>query len=226
MVNAVLVRGQPAESLTVRWAGTPDEPYPPDGPAARDVNLWITSTAGDSATVVPTGVSGVYTIALTPLSGVTYRLRGTILGESVAGTTTVPSLAITAPRAGDTLSASQLDPHGEHVGLVQIVPTLVASAVGGYGVISGQVIEGQQGYLTNLKGPLGFLSVFYQGLAALPVHADIVAFDSSAAAFYGVAQEDEPGFPLFGGFIQTTLTGTLGLFGSSTSATIDVVIVP
>jgi hypothetical protein len=222
VVNAVLVTGQSTQSLTVMWAGTPDDPYPPDGPSAGDVNLWITSTLGDSTAVVHTDTTGVYAIALTLHAGATYRLRGTILGVSVAGNTTVPALAISAPGAGDTLRASVLDPH--HFGLVQFPIDLIASGVGGYGIRSTEVIEGQQSYLTNLKAPVG---VLFRGPASLPVHADITAFDSNAAAFYGVIQLDQPPtFPLLGGFIQTTLTGVAGLFGSSSSATLDVVIVP
>lgn len=222
VVNAVLISGQSTQSLTVKWAGTPDRGYPPDGPSASDVNLWITSTTGDSVAVIPTDSSGVYTIALNPRPGVTYRLHGSILGGAVVGTTTVPALAITAPGAGDTLRASRLSRN--FYGLVKLPLALTATGADGYGVTSSQVVEGQEGYLISSFNDV--VSVIYQGQAALPVHADIVAYDSNAAAFYGVIQVDEPGGPLLGGRIVGTITGAPGLFGSKVSARLDVVIVP
>lgn len=227
MVNAVLVAGQPTQSLTVRWAGTPGEPNPGDGPAPSDVDLWITSTAGDSVTVAPLRSSSSYTIALMPHAGVTYRLGGTILGAAIAGSTTVPSIAITAPSAGDTLQASLLDPY--HTGLVPIPVELVASGVGGYGVSSAQAADGSAAYLTNLKAShfQGPLNVIYEGPSALTVHADITAYDTNAAAFFGVIQNDVFGMPAVGGRITSTIVGVLGLFGSRSQAvSLDVVIEP
>jgi hypothetical protein len=85
VINALLVAGTPGQALTVRWAGTPDDVNPGAGPAAGDVRLWITSSAGDSVAVMPTDTSARYAIALTPVSGVTYRLHGTFWGKLSTG---------------------------------------------------------------------------------------------------------------------------------------------
>jgi hypothetical protein len=226
VINVLLVAGTPRQSLTVRWAGTPNDVNPGAGPAASDVRLWITSSAGDSVAVTPTDTAAHYAIALTPVSGVTYHLGGTILRTRIDGITTVPSLAITAPKPGDTLHASVLV--RDQSDLVAISPTLVGSAVGGYGV-SGAVIEGQNGILSNLKDSFseGPLNVIYRGPDPLPVHAEITAYDSNAARFYGVIQAEQPVGPIADGRILSTVTGALGLFGSRAApVSLDVVIVP
>jgi hypothetical protein len=152
---------------------------------------------------------------------VTYELHGTILGVSVHAATTVPMLAITSPRVGDTLSKSIVNPH--HVGVIFLPIILAASGAAGYDVISTDVAEGQQAYLTST---IDQLTIVAQPTGSQRIHADIVAFDSNATAFYGVTQVLLIGAPDIGFSTTGSVSGALGLFGSSTSAPVDIVLVP
>jgi hypothetical protein len=112
VVHLTLVAGESLQVATVTVATPADSVLPREGVPAPpgSVDLRLEDTRGSVWPVTATPTPGRFHVAMTPVPGERYRLRGNALGRGVAATTRVPSRIELGGLPRDTIAVADSMP--------------------------------------------------------------------------------------------------------------------